>query len=389
MTFKKLPGLAKFTPRAALAPRAPLAAVTLTITLTASLLTSCSKPDPPVSKQEALDLAKRIERSVVAQNDKFLDDIFDEKRFTQRVLSEAHQRLNLSLAAEAKTALTEAHWGHQVVTSTAGAGTYTLVHQYEKDGHQHLLFRLFQGSGAINYHDFELVKTETGIKALDVYIYLSGEELSKTLAESLVLVSDKLSDMTPDEQSKVLHIKKINALIEGGNAEEAGQYFDQIPADLKKQRIFQLIHLRIASKLGDSLYLAALNEYKASFPQDPNLYLLMLDAYVMEKDYPQALAAVNHLDSALHTDPFLDFYRALVFKLEADPAQSRVALEKLHHNMPGFVKGSAELMDNYVNAGYVDSAAMILQQARADSSITPEQVEAIEQVYPKLKSYMK
>lgn len=354
-----------------------------------AVFASCNPPDPPVSKQEAVDFAKRIERSVTQQNEKFLDNIFDEKRFTQRVLSEAHQRFNLSLATEAKTAITETHWGHQVVAATTGAGTYSLVHQYEKDGHQHLLFRLFQASGAINYHDFELVKTDQGVKAVDVYVYLSGEELSKILAESLVLVSDKLSDMTPDEQSKLLHIKKINELVENGKADEAGQYFDQIPADLKKQRIFQQIHLRIASKLGDSIYLEALNEYKSSFPQDPNLYLLMLDAYVMEKDYPKALSAVNHLDSALHTDPFLDFYRALVYKLETDPARSRMALEHLHRNMPTFAKGTAELMDNYINAGFTDSAAILLKQAVADSSINPTQVEAIEQVYPNLKTYMK
>lgn len=361
-----------------------------TISAAAALLSSCSLPDKPVTKQEALDLAKKIERSVIIHNETFLNQIFDEKRFSQRVLAEAHQRFNFVLAKEAQTAITEARWGHQVVSATEGGGTYYLVHQYEKDGHQHLLFRLFETSSAINYHDFELVKTDNGIKALDVYVYMSGEELSKTLAESLVIMTDKLTSMTPDDQQKILHIRKINELIEGGNPQDAGQYYDELPADLKKQKLFQLIHLRIAQKLGDSTYLAALTEYAANFPQDPNLGLLMLDAYVMRKDYTGALNAVNRLDTALHTDPFLDYYRGLIYKLKDEPANSRAALEQLHRNMPRFGKGTIELLANYVNAGYPDSAAMLLRQAQvADTTITPDQIKAVEKAYPAIRPYLK
>jgi hypothetical protein len=59
------------------------------------------------------------------------------------------------------------------------------------------------------------------------------------------------------------------------------------------EKLFQLIHIKVAAKMSDSLYVAALNEYKSNFPRDPNLYLLMLDAYVMEKDYPKAISAVS------------------------------------------------------------------------------------------------
>jgi tetratricopeptide (TPR) repeat protein len=361
----------------------------LTTLVCSALLPSCHLPDKPVSQKEALDLAGRIERSVTTGNEAFLNDIFEQKRFAQRVLDAAHQRFNFTLAKEAQTAITEARWGHQVVSAVRGGGSYALVHQYEKDGRQHLLFRLFEGSSAINYHDFELVKTDNGVKALDVYVYMSGEELSKTLAESLVLMTDKLADMTPDDQQKILHIRKINELIEGGNPEDAGGYYDQLPVDLKKQKLFQLIHLRIAQKLGDTAYLAALNEYKTDFPQDPNLGLLMLDAYVMEKDYSSALGAVNRLDTALHKDPFLDYYRGLIYKLMEDPTQSRICLEQLHNSMPRFGKGVVELLANYVNAGYPDSGAMLVREAQADSNITTEQIRALETAYPTIQKYLK
>ena len=340
--------------------------------LATTLSTACHLPEKPVSQQEAVTFARQIERSVTNHNETFLNNIFDERHFAQQVLDAAHQRFNFKLASEAKAALTAARWGHQVITATRGGGTYTLVHQYEKGGRQHLLFRMFEASGAINYHDFELVKGEDSVKVLDAYIYMSGEELSKTLAETLVLMTDKLSDMTPDDQQKILHIRKINEFIEGGNAEEAAQYFDQLPKDLQKQKPFQLIHLRIAIKQSDTTYLAALKEYKAAFPHDPNLGLLMLDAYVMDKDYPAAMNAVNNLDSALNKDPFLDYYRGLIFKLMQDPQQSRTCLERLHHNMPKFGKGTVELLANFADNGHPDSAAMLIRDAQADNNITAE-----------------
>jgi hypothetical protein len=353
------------------------------------LLPSCTLPDKPVTQKEALDLAAKIERSVDAHNEALLNDIFDQKRFAQRVLDSAHQRFNISIAKGAQEGLAEARWGHQIVTNTRDGGGYSLVHQYEKDGHQHLLFRLFEGSSAINYHDFELVKTDQGVKAVDVYIYLSGQTLSKTIAQSILLMTDKVADMNPDDQSKVEHMRRINELIQSGNSRDAGQYFDQLPESLKKEKLFQLIHLRIEQNLNDSAYVAALNEYKASFPRDPNLGLIMLDAYIMEKDYTSALGAVNSLDSALHLDPFLDYYRALIDKLKEEPTQSRFYLERLHHNMPRFGKGTVELLANYANAGYPDSAADLVRQAQADKNITADQIQRLEQAYPTIKPYLK
>jgi hypothetical protein len=376
MTFRKNP------------PGAIPAFLTLAI-LATLLLPSCSLPDKPVTQKEALDLAARIERSVTTHNEAFLDNIFDKKRFAQRVLDSAHQRFNLTIAKAAQVSLTEVRWGYQVVSSTRDGGSYSLVHQYEKDGHQHLLFRIFEASSAVNYHDFELVKTDSGIKAIDVYIYLSGQTLSKSIAQSILLMTDKVADMNPDDQAKVEHMRRINELIQSGNTRDAGQYYDQLPESLKKEKIFQLIHLRIEQNINDTAYLVALNEYKANFPKDPNLGLIMLDAYIMQKDYTSALGSVNSLDSALHRDPFLDYFRGLIYKLQQEPAQSRVCLERLHRNLPRFGKGTVELLANYADAGYPDSAAGLVREAQADNNITADQIQSLEQAYPTIKPYLK
>ena len=332
---------------------------------------------------------QKIENSVVQHNPGILDNIFDQKRFVQRALAAAHQPLNVTLAQSAKETITDAHWGREILSSVDKGGTYLLVRQYEKEGHQHLIFRLYEATSAINYHDFELVKTDEGIKAIDVYVYMSSEDLSKTVAQTLMIMQDRLTDMSPEDQQKILRIRTINQILQQGDYQKANDYYNDIPEDLKKQKLFQLIHVRIASKMGDSSYVAALNEYKSNFPQDPNLYLLMLDAYVMEKDYPAALNAVNHLDSIVGKDPFQDYYRGLIFKLMKDTSASRACLERLHTNLPDFSKGTIELLDNFVHSGYADSAAMLVRKAEKDSNLSATQVQSLSDAYPTIKPYLK
>jgi tetratricopeptide (TPR) repeat protein len=366
-------------------PRTPL----LTALLPILLFSACHLPEKPVSDQEAGALAKKIESSVDQHNSGILDNIFDQKRFTQRILAEAHQPLNLTLAQAANSALQEIHWGQQVVGATEKGGSYSLIRQYEKEGHKHLLFRLYESSSAINYHDFELVKTDEGVKAIDVYVYMSGEDLTKTLSQSLVMMQDKLPDMSPEDQEKITRVRRINTLLKQGDYQKASEYYEDIPADLKKQKLFQLIHIRVASKMGDSIYIEALNEYKSNFPHDPNLYLLMLDAYVMEKDYPAAINAVNRLDSIVGKDPFQDYYRGLLYKLMKDTVESRICLERLHKNLPQFGKGTIELLANFATSGYPDSAAMLVRQAQKDSNVNAEEVQELKEAYPTIKPYLK
>ena len=362
----------------------------LTTTLASIIfLSACQLPDKPITQQEALALGHRIEASIDSKNPAVLNTVFDERQFAKRVLAEAHARFNLSLAAEARSVVTEMKWGEKMIASIGTGGSYQLLRQYEKDGHQHLLFRLFTGNGAINYHDYELYKGDETVKARDVYVYMSGEELTKTMAESLALLSDKLDGMSKDEQEKLLRVKKINELLDGGNPEEAESIYDEVPAGLKKQRLFQLIHVRIASKLGDSTYLAALNEYKANFPKDPNLYFLMFDAEALQNDFSGALNSINHLDSVVHRDPFLDFYRGILYARLNDPLKSRLAFERLHTSLPKFSPGTAQLLVSYLTAGYPDSAATIVKEAGDRGQMTPDQQDSLEKTYPALKRYLK
>lgn len=303
-------------------------------------LHSCSIPDRPVSREEALALAHRIERSVTQHDYSLLNRIFDEKAFAGRVAKAGGVFLKKELIQEAMEGFHKREFGKQVFDALGDDGSYELIKQYEKDHKQHILFRLYDGN-SFNYHDYELIKREDeSVKAGDLFVYLSGENLSKTFADALLHV---IKDLPKEELEKLDQIKTMNSLIAQRNYEKASRYYDELPASLRKTKSYQLIHITICQSLSNEKYLQAINEYRSLYPHDPNMYLMMVDAYTLQENYPMALESVNKLDSLIDKDPYLDYQRGLLCLLMKDTARALGYLEQLNKNMPAFKKGTLML----------------------------------------------
>ena len=316
---------------------------------------ACRLPEPPVSKEEALTLAHRIEHSTAKHDSTLLNRIFDEKALAQHVSDAGGFFLSRTLIASAIKGFTGGGLGTKVVQAIGSDGSYQLVKQYEKEGRQHILFRFYSNNG-VNYYDFELVKRDEGIKADDMYVYTSGENISKTLADALKRLN------TGSANKDLQTINQLNALLDQGHYEEANTEFEKLPADLKRQKGYQMVRVRIFSHFGNDRYIEALRDYRSLFPHDPNMYLLMIDAYILQKDYPGALDAVNKLDSIINKDPFQDYERGLIYKLMNDTANERICLERLHKNMPDFVKGTWELISLYHSMNQFDKSVALIKE---------------------------
>jgi tetratricopeptide (TPR) repeat protein len=350
-------------------------------------LHSCSPPERPVTKEEAASLARRIEAAAVRRNDLVIDNLFDDQSFGNRVATEAGKPLNRDFVRGAIEAIHEAHLGRQIMQSLGKTGTYLLVKQYEKDNHQHLLFRLY-GNGGVNYHDFELVKLGEQVKAADIYIYLTGENLTKTIAEAILVMQENMPDMSQKDLQKVQSLKTIRTLLSQGQTQEAADLYDRLPAELKREKLFELVHISIAQKTSDSAYSQALEAYKALYPNEPNMHLMMIDAYIMQKNFPKALESVNKLDSLIDKDPFLDYYRGILYLPIKDTVQSLICLERLHKNMPAFGDGTMQLIAGYAESGDLDKATALVRQARKDGSVSDKKLDALCTLHPNLKTAM-
>lgn len=347
--------------------------------------TACSEPEKPVTKEEAASLAKTLESSMGKRSAAKFNETLDPALLQKRILAAGNNKIDTRIVDGALKELRTGQLGTQIVQSLGKTGTYQLVKQYEKEKNQHLVFRLYANS-KLNYHDFELVKKRDQVKISDAFIYITGENLSATLAESALLMTDNLDNLSSQDKDRLDNVKRIRQLINREEYSKAKTLYQELPAVLRQTKLFKMIHVQIASGLGNEEYLKAMTDYQQAYPDAPNMYLLMIDAYILKEEYDNALRSVNQLDSLINKDPFLDYYRGLIYKMMGNKEKQREHFELLDAHMPAFSDGTLELLITYLDAKETDKAiALVNTRSSNYEKIDKEQRETIYELYPDFK----
>jgi predicted Zn-dependent protease len=201
-------------------------------------------------------------------------------------------------------------------------------------------------------------------------------------------MNDQPSAVSKLRKKDLQRIELIKSYINQNNFEKADKEFKTLPAGIRRQKIYKIVYIKIASGLGTDEYLAALNKFQQQYPDAPNMYLLMIDAYFLKKDYAGALRCVNSLDSLINKDPFLDYYRGLLYKQSEDRANSLMCLERLHQNLPRFGPGSLQLIDAYLENKQLDKAVALTQTYRTSKDADTQTLESLYLLYPDYKKKM-
>lgn len=348
-------------------------------------VTACSEPEKPATKEEAAALAKSIESSMAKRSAAKFNEALDAESLRKRIMEAGKKKIDSRIVDGTIKELKTGQLGTQITQSLGKGGTYQLVKQYEKDQKQHLIFRLYADS-KLNYHDFEVIKKKDQVKIGDVFIYITGESLSTTLAESAMLMSENISSLSSVDKDHVENIKRIRQLINRQEYEQANRIYKSLPAVLRQTKIFKMMYVQIASGLGNDEYLKAMTDYKQAYPDAPNMYLLMIDAYILKEQHDKALESVNQLDALINKDPFLDFYRGLIYKMMGNKEKQREHFELLDKNMPSFYEGTLELLVTYLDNKETDKAVALVNSRSSNfKKIPSDQRETLYLMYPDFK----
>lgn len=349
-------------------------------------VTACSAPEKPVTKEEAKEVAISLKNALAHRKAARFNELLDVDALGKRVKEQSENKLNPAMIAGALSSVKSGEFGSQIVKSLGKKGTYELVKQYEKDNRQHLVFRLYNDQ--LNYHDFELFKKEDKVKIADIYIYATGENLSSTFAQTLLSMSEHASSANKIDREDLNKIQWIKNYINEKEFEKAKELFQTLPSLIRRQKIYKIIYIQIAGGLSTDEYLAALNKFQQEYPDAPNMYLLMIDAYFLKKDYAGALKCVNGLDSLINKDPFLDYYRALIHGQNEDKTNHLLCLERLQKNLPEFGAGTLELIYTYVEEKQWDKAIALTQLYNKGKGADTESIEALYMLHPNFKKKM-
>ena len=350
--------------------------------LSAWLLSSCKTElkIEPMTDGEAIQYAKDLETKIrngrLAKSESFLDqEVFALE--VAKALSEKNQDAYIK---EIKKALREKQLDKEFLKQIAADGSaYKFVRQYKEKDRHHMIFRYYSDEG-LNYHDFELVKRNGQVRVADIYIYLSGEKMSKSLATIFnSFFENKASNKQVDEFAK--NLTKMKSLFVRQKYKEAKELFASLPSNVRREKIFQIIHLQISAQMTNEIYMEAISEFEGLYGADPSAQLVMFDGYLMKEDFQKSLTALDHVDKAVQ-DPFLNYFRGLVYKQMEQEKTATPYFEKLCRDLPDFEDGVIELIANYIDTNQKAKATKLLEDFKHNTAFDQTKLENIRILYP-------
>lgn len=92
-------------------------------------------------------------------------------------------------------------------------------------------------------------------------------------------------------------------------------------------------------------YAEALADFERFFPGDPSVEFILIDQYMMRKQYDKLHAALDAIDQAVGIDAHLLFLRGATWRMAGDPVKATAALEKAVAAEPARHNPHAALLD--------------------------------------------
>ncbi|MEI9959445.1 MAG: hypothetical protein WDM90_24710 [Ferruginibacter sp.] len=351
----------------------------------AFLLAACSGPEKPVTKDDAITFAKEIESSVKKGDPVILDNAIDKKEFTIRM-----DLPNTNDAREfGKGVLQTMKLGTQMTTQLSDADTYNFIKYYVSNGKHHIVFRALSNKDeGLNYQDYELIMRGNKCMVADAYMYSTAENLSETVRTmyNMLYGSQQKNKIDMNHEDQLGDLKKINdikELYQKGRSAEAKQVYLSLPDNIKRTKLLCLLNVYVSAHLSADDYNVAVKEFERYFPNEPNLNLIKINGYYLQKDYAKMLEAVNALDAQINKDPLLDYQRYLSYDLMEQKDSSRICLQRLIHNMPDFQKGFIELIAVDLKNGYQQEADSVIALYRKKTKFDQERLDKVMGYYKK------
>jgi hypothetical protein len=343
---------------------------------------SCKEKERPVTSEEAKEFARQLEIAASKKDASFFDEAVDKKELINRTgISNDRDAREFGSGVQEGMRM-----GTQITNALKDNGHYQLVKQYEKNKSQHLIFRLY-ADGSINYHDLELKHTKGEVKVADIFIYLSGENLSETIKGLYLQFSDLIK--STEKQFTTSWYQKLPLIrqkIDAGNYQEAFEIYNMLPEEAKKTKPFQLLNLQICSGLNDnSLYQKAIDAYMALYANEPNMHLLLIDVFIVNKQYDKALNSINQVDKMINKDPFLDYYRYFIYNIREEKSTAKRHLLQVVKNFPDFPEAQLELIATYLEERDYTAAKPLVNNYQRRKSYEQTTLSNLLLAYPEFK----
>ena len=207
----------------------------------------------------------------------------------------------------------------------------------------HMLFRFYGSDTGVNYHDYEVVKDKNSdtFQFSDIYIYLSGENMSQTL--SRVIKAGNKNDNTSGLSKNFLYFFSATKLYKIGQYEKAYKKLLKVKYPLSEEKFFLIFKSQIAAEISLESYEKSIKQLINTFPDDPTIYLNKIDYYLLKEQYFDAIQHLDLLQTATEDD-FLNYLKGTIAFMDENYAMALENLKYTIDNYPNFFEGQDSYM---------------------------------------------
>ena len=307
----------------------------------------------------------------------FINEYFEREEFIQKIIIEKEDAAIQKFNATYRKDLDAQFDFGRMMTNIGNDKYYDFVNQYTSvDGDVHLIYRMMHKDGAFNYHNFELQWRDSSLKIIDMYVYMSGENISETfhlLYKNLLRAHLENNGGFDVKRKPTGNFVLIKELMAENKNEEAMNNFLQFPEKYRKQKAYRIWKIKIAKEIGGDAYRAAIAEFIEEFPNDPSFYMMVYTKALLDEDYTMALKYLNKIDISIGLDPFLEFYRGNIYFLQKNYSVAQKKYEKIDKRYKFGVLDD-QLFELYLASKNYPKVVEILQRYVNDYEYTKPQI---------------
>ena len=169
------------------------------------------------------------------------------------------------------------------------------------------------------------------------------------------------------------------------NYSAARSAFEKFDEQTQSDKHLSLQYMLACKHLSEKSFRKSVDHYISLFPEEPTPYLLMMKEYADTKKYGDYGRAIDKLDTLLHIDPFLNYFRGNVEMKLGDLRAALHFYQEAFDYDPGIWQNTEKL----VACKVVNNELVQANEAIIIYSHTPgyrkELVEELYKDYPALK----
>ena len=327
----------------------------------------------PLTEEECVVFAKKVEEGIQQGDATVVNNAFDIQGFLDR--ASAGLGLNEKQRKELASGPVLANGdliGKQLVGQVATGAQYKFLRVREVDREMCALFRISR-VGTVNYQLMYLSRGAKGITITDLFSYETGEPISVPMRRLFTQIARRNGWLGNNKQMGNEYVRNMETMmfmtraLQNGEPEKVLLFYKELPKSVKRERMFMLLRLRAAQRVGKAECLKALKDFEDTFGKGHGALLPLFAAAFDAGLHDKALELLMALEKEIGPDAYIHAYRSSVWTSKNNARQAMDWANKAIELEPDCLEGYASLLTVLLKLNRFDEAKdLMLKVERND-----------------------